>query len=80
MASLKRSTRKIVVALVGFLTLLIGIVLLALPGPGIVVIILGLFILSTEFEWAKDYLEKAKSAQKKAIEKAKAKKNNKNSG
>lgn len=74
MNALKKSTRKILIALIGFLTLLIGVILLALPGPGIVVIILGLFILSREFEWAQNYLEKAKRAQQRAVEKAKSKK------
>jgi uncharacterized protein (TIGR02611 family) len=53
----------------------LGIILIPLPGPGILVVLLGLFILSLEFEWAKNYLEKGKTIHHKAIEKAKAKKN-----
>lgn len=40
------------VTLGGFLVLLVGLVLLALPGPGLLVIGLGFAILATEFVWA----------------------------
>ncbi|TMC40633.1 MAG: hypothetical protein E6J28_01040 [Chloroflexi bacterium] len=32
--------------------LLVGIALLVLPGPGVVVILAGIAVLSLEFEWA----------------------------
>jgi uncharacterized protein (TIGR02611 family) len=53
--------RRAVVAVIGFTVLLIGIVMVVLPGPAIVVIPLGLAILATEFVWAKRLLEKARS-------------------
>lgn len=57
--------RKSVIALVGFTIIIIGIALLVLPGPGILVIIFGLFILSIEFAWAERHLQTAKKhAQK----------------
>jgi uncharacterized protein (TIGR02611 family) len=34
-------------------TLLTGVALIVLPGPGLVVMLLGLGILATEFAWAK---------------------------
>ena len=43
---------RVTVALVGTAIILIGIVLLPLPGPGWLVIFAGLFVMSTEFEWA----------------------------
>jgi uncharacterized protein (TIGR02611 family) len=75
MASIKKSSRKLLVSLAGFPIILLGIILIPLPGPGILVVILGLFILSLEFEWAKQYTEKLKDWQKRTIEKAQAKKN-----
>lgn len=45
--------RKLVVALIGLPVLLVGIVLIPLPGPGVLISLLGLIILSLEFEWAK---------------------------
>lgn len=55
-----RHAKRLIIGVVGATILLIGLVLLVLPGPGFIVIILGLGILATEFVWAKSLLEKAK--------------------
>lgn len=55
--SVGRSARKIVVLIIGVVVVLAGVALLALPGPGMVVIIVGLVILATEFEWAQHALD-----------------------
>ena len=44
--------RRVVVAIVGGVLLLVGIALLVLPGPGVIVILAGIAVLSLEFEWA----------------------------
>ena len=49
--------KKAAVLLVGVVVVLAGIALLALPGPGMIVIIVGLLILSTEFDWAQKWLD-----------------------
>ena len=49
--------KKVVILLVGVTVVLAGVALLALPGPGVLVIIVGLLILSTEFEWAQRPLD-----------------------
>jgi len=41
--------RKVVVAVIGFILIAIGTALLVLPGPGIVVILAGIAVLSLEF-------------------------------
>lgn len=41
------------IAFAGILTIIVGIILLPLPGPGSVVIYAGIGILATEFIWAK---------------------------
>ena len=46
------------VAALGFTVLGAGVAMLALPGPGIIVIIVGLAILATEFAWAERALDK----------------------
>jgi len=51
-----------VIFLVGMAIVLLGIVLLPLPGPGSVVVALGLAILSVEFVWARHGLAKLKAA------------------
>ena len=43
---------RVVVALGGFATLLGGIALLVLPGPGIPLVVVGLGLLALEFRWA----------------------------
>lgn len=57
----KKTVRKVVVGIIGFPIILLGIVLIPLPGPGVLVCLLGFFILSLEFEWAERYFDKAKS-------------------
>ena len=53
--------RRIVVAVIGGSTVLIGIAMVVLPGPAIVVIPLGLGILGLEFAWARYWLRKLRA-------------------
>ncbi len=48
-----RQARRLVVAVVGGTVLIGGVAMLVLPGPGLLVIPLGLAILATEFVWAR---------------------------
>lgn len=57
--------KKLLIAVIGFLLIFIGILLLVLPGPGILLIILGLLVLATEFTWAKTIYDKFKKWLKK---------------
>jgi uncharacterized protein (TIGR02611 family) len=52
--------KRIATAVVGGLLTVIGIILLVLPGPGFVVIALGLAVLAREFAWARRPLDYAK--------------------
>ena len=54
--------KPVVIAVVGFTVILVRVALLLLPGPGLIVISLGLAILATEFVWARALLKKAKNA------------------
>jgi uncharacterized protein (TIGR02611 family) len=58
--TLKR-VKRLIIAVIGFTVLLIGIAMIALPGPAFVVIPVGLAILATEFVWAKRFLERVKN-------------------
>ena len=49
--------KRIVKIMVGFILVAAGAAMLLLPGPGMVTIALGLTILSTEFLWARRWLE-----------------------
>lgn len=55
-----KAARRIVVGVVGATVLLVGVVMLVTPGPGLVFIPLGLAILSIEFAWAKYWLGKVR--------------------
>jgi uncharacterized protein (TIGR02611 family) len=55
-----RLVRRVLVTIVGLAVLGLGVALLALPGPGVLVIALGFLILSTEYEWARRRFESAR--------------------
>lgn len=57
--------RHILVELLGFIFFIAGILMLFLPGPGIVFAFLGLSILATEFVWARRLLNNLKSRKDK---------------
>jgi hypothetical protein len=58
----------------GLLFILLGIALVALPGPlTIPPILLGLYIWSTEFRWADRLLQRAKKSAQEALDQAKRK-------
>lgn len=48
---------RICVGVVGTAVVLLGLVLVPLPGPGWLIVFLGLGILSTEFDWAERLLD-----------------------
>lgn len=53
--------RRGVVLVAGSATVLAGIAMLVLPGPGVLVIFAGLGLLATEFAWAARLLQWAKT-------------------
>ena len=53
--------KRIVIAIVGGTVLLLGIVMMITPGPGIPAILVGLGILGVEFAWARHWLKKVKA-------------------
>jgi uncharacterized protein (TIGR02611 family) len=58
--------KKVIVGLIGGTVLLIGILLIVLPGPAFIVIPAGLAILATEFAWARRWLQQAREWFRKA--------------
>ncbi|GJL79330.1 MAG: hypothetical protein NPINA01_23190 [Nitrospinaceae bacterium] len=55
-----KKIKKLIILVVGVTVCLGGIVMLVLPGPGLVVIPAGLAILASEFVWARWLLRKTK--------------------
>lgn len=50
--------RRIAVTLVGSTVLLLGVVMIVMPGPAVVFIPVGLTILGLEFAWARSWLKR----------------------
>jgi len=53
-----KQAKRLIKVVMGFTVLLLGLIMLVTPGPGIVTIILGLAILGTEFVWAKKLMKR----------------------
>lgn len=53
--------RWLVAATVGGTLVVVGLVLMVLPGPGIPILLLGLLILATEFAWAESLLRRTRA-------------------
>lgn len=62
--------RKFFVVLLGIPVVLLGLVMLVTPGPGIPVLIAGLAILSIEFEWAQRHVDRLKDTTRKVFKSA----------
>lgn len=50
--------KRLIISLVGFTILVLGILMIILPGPAVIFIPLGLGILATEFAWARKLLKR----------------------
>ncbi|MGE0309306.1 MAG: PGPGW domain-containing protein [Acidimicrobiia bacterium] len=61
-----RNARRTAVAVLGVAVMAAGAAMLVLPGPGVVVVIVGLAVLATEFVWAERALDRAKGVAGKA--------------
>lgn len=56
-----RQAKKVIKIVFGFTLLLGGVVMLVTPGPGLLVIALGLAVLTAEFVWARRLLDRLKA-------------------
>jgi hypothetical protein len=74
---IRKSGKRIAVTIAGFVVILIGIVLIPLPGPGWAIVFGGLAILATEYIWAERVLNYAKRTAVNAKDKVLRKNNNK---
>ena len=60
MRDLPRGAKRIGVLVVGLALLVVGILMLVLPGPGVLVTMAGLALLATEYEWARRLLARVR--------------------
>ncbi len=56
-----RWAKRIAISLIGFTVLSIGVAMLVLPGPGLLVMAVGLAILGLEYAWARVWLARVKA-------------------
>ena len=52
------SIRKPLVSVLGALIIVVGIILMPLPGPGMLIVVVGVSVLASEFTWAKSAYER----------------------
>ena len=67
-----RNTRRLAVLVLGVAILGAGVTMLALPGPGVLVIVVGLAVLATEFAWAERALDRTTATAAAAASKVSA--------
>jgi hypothetical protein len=67
-----RSGKRIAITIVGFALIIAGAAMIVTPGPGVLVIVVGLAILATEWAWAERMLDKAKQSGKVVLDQATA--------
>ncbi|MCW2757474.1 MAG: hypothetical protein JWO46_1220 [Nocardioidaceae bacterium] len=54
--------QKVGIQVLGWIVLLAGVAMIALPGPGLIGIFLGLYLLATQYAWAERRLEPVQKA------------------
>ncbi|MGH9179005.1 MAG: PGPGW domain-containing protein, partial [Acidimicrobiales bacterium] len=67
-----RNSKRIAISMAGAVLVLLGLVMLVLPGPGILVIALGFAVLGTEYAWAAAALERTRRSADRAGRAAKS--------
>jgi uncharacterized protein (TIGR02611 family) len=68
-----RNSKRAGVTVLGFTLILVGIVLIPLPGPGWLIVFAGLAVLATEYVWAERALRAARNKARAAAAKAREK-------
>ncbi len=53
-----KQAKRLITIVIGFTVLVLGVIMLVTPGPGIAGIVLGLAMLGTEFIWAKKLMKR----------------------
>jgi hypothetical protein len=61
------AARKVVLTVVGGAVTILGLIMMVAPGPGLIVIVLGLWILAQEFDWAERRLDRIQDKAMEAV-------------
>jgi uncharacterized protein (TIGR02611 family) len=72
LAKLPHPVRWVLTMVVGFVLLILGLIMMVTPGPGILFIFFGLSILALEIEWARELNKQGLQGLEKIVAKLKA--------
>jgi uncharacterized protein (TIGR02611 family) len=67
MSFLPHPIRWVATIILGFTIVIVGIIMLPLPGPGTLIIFLGITILALELEWAREVSTKGEQGLEKIV-------------
>lgn len=72
LAKLPHPVRWVLTMVVGFILLILGLIMMVTPGPGILFIFFGLSILALEIEWARELNKQGVQGLEKIVNRLKA--------
>ena len=72
LAKLPHPVRWVLTMVVGFVLLVLGLIMMVTPGPGILFIFFGLSILALEIEWARELNKQGVQGLERIVNKLKA--------
>ena len=72
LAKLPHPVRWVLTMLIGFVLLILGLIMLVTPGPGLLFIFFGLSVLALEIEWARELNKQGLQGLEKLVAKAKS--------
>lgn len=64
----RKSAKRLIIAVVGAVLLVVGVILLVLPGPGMLLVLAGLITLATEFPAVERFVDPVRDRALKAAE------------
>ena len=72
LAKLPHPVRWVVTMIIGAILLILGLIMMVTPGPGLLFIFFGLTILALELEWARELNKQGMQGLERIVAKAKA--------
>lgn len=72
LSKLPHPVRFFLVMVLGFVLLILGLIMMVTPGPGLLFIFFGLTILALEFEWARELNKQGMQGLEKIVAKLKS--------
>lgn len=72
LAKLPHPLRWLLVMVLGFILIVLGLIMLVTPGPGLLFIFFGVTVLALEFEWARELNKQGMQGLEKIVAKLKS--------